>query len=403
VGPMAPDHAYLRQVRDRFVRRAAELVQSASKSRGPARLDKLTEALRVWSATEGAEAAYREAFAADPTLDVAVDDVPRGAGPWVRSPADARVTRLLYLPVLARDDDVAMHGKAAGQLAADVTTTDLGRRVLIRLRPDVPWSDGSRPVGSIDVQRALTDSAEPASPRYSARWADLLDRVEVPDPTHVEVRLTRVFLNPGAWFLGPVGPAHAAVDGRATALDRGRELVGDGPFRWSAASGPDRAEVIASDPPSAGDGPTRARVRRVKEIRRLTAAQTLGAFTRGEVSLVEHVPPDRVAGLAANPSFKVGRYARPRLHGIALDGRNPALRNRNLRRGLSTAIDRRTLLEETLLRRPADDVSLVSDGPFPRGNHADAPDVKPLVHDGVPRLGLRRAGDRRRPAARPGV
>ena len=124
-------------------------------------------------------------------------------------------------------------------------------------------------------------------------------------------------------------------------------------------------------------------MRRVKEVPHATASQTLGAFTRGEVSLLEHVPPDRVAGLAANPAFKVGRYARPRLHRIALDGRTPALRNRNLRRGLSYAIDRRTILEETILRRPADDVSLVSDGPFPKGDYADAPDVPPLVFDPV--------------------
>jgi len=372
VEPMAPGNAFLREVRERFVNRAGELVRSAGKDDGPARLDRLTEALRVWPALEGAGEAYRAAFAASPTLDVAVDDVPRGVGPWERSPADARVVRLFYLPVLARDDEDAAQGKAPGQLAAGVTTTDLGRRVVLRLKADARWSDGSGAAGSADVERALTDAAEPTSPRYSARWADLLDRVEVPDATHVEVRLTRVALKPGAWFLGPVGPAHAAAD-------QGRDLVGDGPFRFGGA-GPDRVELLAAGP---ADARPRGAVRRVKEVRHATASQTLGAFTRGEVSLVEHVPPDRVAGVAANPAFKVGRYARPRLHRIALDGRNPALRNRNLRRGLSYAIDRRTVLEENLLRRPADAANLVSDGPFPKGEYADAPDVRPLGFDPV--------------------
>ena len=114
-------------------------------------------------------------------LDVAVDDVPRGAGPWERSPADSRVDRLLYVPILLRDDDDSMHGKTAGQLASEVTTTDLGRRVVLTLRTDARWSDGSRSVGSIDVGRTLTDAADPTSPRYSARWGDLLERVDAVD------------------------------------------------------------------------------------------------------------------------------------------------------------------------------------------------------------------------------
>jgi len=44
-------------------------------------------------------------------------------------------------------------------------------------------------------------------------------------------------------------------------------------------------------------------------------------------------------------------------------------------------IDRKTLLEETLLRRPSDATNLVADGPFPKGSYADAPGVKPFGYD----------------------
>ena len=50
----------------------------------------------------GGRGPFAEAFAAEPTLDVAVTDLPRSLGPWTRSSADERVSRLLYLPVLAR-------------------------------------------------------------------------------------------------------------------------------------------------------------------------------------------------------------------------------------------------------------------------------------------------------------
>ncbi len=65
---------------------------------------------------------------------------------------------------------------------------------------------------------------------------------------------------------------------------------------------------------------------------------------------------------------------------LAIDGRNPALRSRSLRRGLSYAIDRKSLLEDYLIKRPAAEggPDAVADGPFPKGCYADSPGVKPL-------------------------
>ena len=378
VEQLAPNHPIVRGIRTQFIAKAQQLAQSAAKKEGPDRLDAIAEALRVWPALEGAEASYRAAFSENATLDVAVLDVPRAVGPWIRSPADERITRLLYLPVLARDDDEAVQGKADRQLAVSVTSSDLGRRSLIKLRPGILWNDGSRPVSAIDVARALTEATDPQSPRYNARWADLLDRVESPAESQVEIRLTRAFLKPNALLLGPVGPAHVGTDGRLSSLDASRELVGDGPFRFFSASS-DRADLRAVSASSKPD--TALKIRRIKELRQPTAPLALGAFMRGEVSMIAHVPPDRVAALAANPDYKVGRFTRPSLHRIALDGRTLALRNRNLRRALSYALDRRTLFEETILRHPADDLNRLADGPFPKGSYADAPDVKPLDYD----------------------
>ncbi len=209
------------------------------------------------------------------------------------------------------------------------------------------------------------------------RWADLLERVDAPDPTHVEIRLSRATLKPGAWLLGPVGPAHAGGDGRVVTVERGRELVVDGRFRWNA-TGNDRDELVRADNPGA-DSPVK--LKRIKEVRYANSKQTLGAFQRGEVALIEHVPPDRVASLAHMPDVKIGRYDRPRVHWVALDGRNAALRNRRLRRGMSYAIDRKTLLEDTILRHPVDEKNLVADGVFVRGDFTDAIDVAPLAFD----------------------
>jgi peptide/nickel transport system substrate-binding protein len=120
------------------------------------------------------------------------------------------------------------------------------------------------------------------------------------------------------------------------------------------------------------------RIQRLREIRLAHGQAAVTALRRGDVTMIDHIPPDQVASLAEVPGIQVGKYTQPRVHVIALDGRNPMLRSRALRRGLSYAVDRKSLLEDTLLKHPLTDGDTPADGPFPKGNYADAPGVKPL-------------------------
>ena len=378
---VAPEHNQVKTLRDKFATAAMERAKAGGSTPGPDRLDALTEALRIWPTAEGLEPEYVRAFQAEPTLDVAVDDVPSPLGPWIRSPADARVTRLLFLPLLAADTDEARRGEVAGQLAAGLESTDLGRRLIIRIKPDVPWSDGSRSTSAVDVARTLIDRCDPQNPaKYQARWAELLDRVDPSGDGRLELRLKRPLLKPTFWLDAPVGSAHAGFDGRVVVSADDRELVCNGPFTC-AVSTPQMIELRARSESSAGVAP--AKLKRIREIRYDRPAAALAAFLRGDATVLAHAPADRLATLAATPGVKIGRYAQPAIHVIALDGRNPAIRNRMLRRGLSYAIDRKTLLEESVLKRPLTNADAPADGVFPKGGYADAPGVKPLGHDPV--------------------
>ncbi|MFO0888198.1 MAG: ABC transporter substrate-binding protein [Isosphaeraceae bacterium] len=377
---MAPEHPVVRDLRGRFESRAGERVKQSESLAGPDRLDALVEAVRVWPELEGLKQRYARAFEEFPTLEVGVGDIAHPLGPWVRSPADARLSRLLYRPILADDGDAARQGKAPDQLAAGLESTDLGRRLLIRLQAGIPWSDGSRQVGAADVARALIDRCDPNSPRYQARWADLLDRVEAAEESRVEVRLKRPLVKAGVWLDRPVGPAHAGIDGRIATAGSERPLVTDGPYGCRSSS-EQATELVLNEGSAAGGSPAGPRVRRIRERRFPGPRGLVGALVQGEVSLLAHVPADQVAGLRNEPEIRVGRYAAPSVHLIALDGRNPALRNRSLRRGLSYAVDRATILGETILKHPVDEGNSVADGPFPRGSYADAPGVKPLEHN----------------------
>ena len=237
--------------------------------------------------------------------------------------------------------------------------------------------------------------------------------MEVADETRLELRLNHSPLKGGSWLLGPVGPAHAGFDGRVTSTGPDRPLVTDSLFVCTFA-GTDRvelrlrddvptAESVAGGKPAASvklagvlasekmlEGarsarpaqpavvPKRAAIKRIREIRLPSGQSAVSALRRGDVSLIEHVPPDQVVGLAASPEIKVAQYANPVVHFLAFDGRNPALRSRSLRRGLSYAVDRKALLEDYVIKRAAEAPDAVADGPFPKGSYADSPGVKPL-------------------------
>ena len=379
---VAPGHSEARSARGRFLGRAKALIDRAMKANASDRVDRLAEAARVWPESDGLESAYREAFRAEPTLTVDVADVAGAVGPFPTSPASERVARLLYLPILASDDEVATRGEAPGQLLTGLELAELGKGLKISLRSGPTWSDGSRSVSAIDVARSLADRALPASPGYNARWADLLDRVEAVDETRVEVKLIRSSMKPEYWLLDPVGPAHAAADGWVSSLGLGRRPVGDGPYRWESSA--DSVALLHA----VATGPDAPKIKRIREVRYPNAMSAVEALQRGDLALLEHVPPDRLADIRKDPGLKVGRFSTPSVHRISLDGRTPALRNRKLRRALSMAIDRRSLLEDVVLRRPPDDVNLVADGPFVRGSFVDAPSVEPFDYNPLLAKGL---------------
>ncbi len=377
------DHQIVRDLRERYRLRAEDSAGRAAGAAPGERVDRLTEALRIWPTVADVAPKYEAEFRSMPTLEVGVLDLPRPVAPWVRSAASARVGPLLYLPILVDDSEEAQVGQRPGQLAAELRLADLGRTMDLTLRKGIIWSDGSRQLTSLDVVRAMADRAQPRSPSYNARWADLLARIETLDSERVTIRLSRIPLDPATWLVMNVGPAHAAWDGRVSTPE-GRFPVGDGPFVF--ASQDDRTALYRAADRSQESEATKAivpvpKIARIREVRFSNAGDAMGALERGDISLLEHVPADRVPGMTALSDVAVGRMRLAGVHMLAIDGRNPALKSRELRRALSYAIDRKSILEETVIKRPIDDYNRPADGAFAIDSSANAPDVAPLEFD----------------------
>jgi len=388
---LAPTHGETAASRGKFVARAKALIDDAARATSPGdRLDRLADAARIWPESDGLDQAYAAAFRAVPTLRVAVVDLADPVGPFPHSPAAERVCPLLYIPVVATDDEASLRGESPGQLLASWKLTELGSSWKIGLKGQFRWSDGSRPVAAIDVARSLADRASPGSPGFNARWADLLDRVTVDEEDRLDVKLTRATARPETWLMEAVGPAHAASDGWVSSVAGGRLPVGDGPFTWKRADpNVSTFEAAPLAPPEVN-----SKIRRIVEVRGASALPLADRLARGEIDLIDRVPPSDLASLAKVPEVRVGAYASPSVHRLAVDGRTPALANRKLRRALSMAIDRPGLLADQVLNHPISGLNKVADAPFVRGSFVADPGVPPLEYNPVLAKGLVAAATR---------
>ena len=382
---LAPTHSETTNTRTKFVACAKTLIDAAARSSSPTdRVDRLAEAARVWPDYDNLGDTYAAAFRVVPTIRVAVVDLADPVGPFAQSPAAERVCPLLYIPVVANDDEASLRGETPGQLLATWKLTELGSTWQIGLKGQFRWSDGSRPVSAIDVARSLADRASPGSPSFNSRWADLLDRVNVDDEGRLVVKLTRATARPETWLLDAVGPAHAASDGWVSTFNGGRLPVGDGPYVWKGADSSSTSfEAAEFSPPE-----TTPRVRRIVEVRAASPLPLTDRLARGEIDLIERVPPRDLPELAKLPEVRVGTYESPSVHRLAVDGRNPALANRKFRRALSLAIDRPNLLADQILGHPAAGQNRVADAPFVRGSFVADPAVPPLEFNPVLAKGL---------------
>ncbi len=380
---LAPESTEVRRLSARFEAEANRMSERAESAVGADRVVQLGEAVRIWPRDSSLVERYQTTFKESPVLDVAVLDVPRRPGPYVECSADDRVIQLLYHPILRDTSQEAVTGERDGQLTAKLEITDIGRRLLLQLNPGVLWNDESRTVGAADVARALSDRALPSSPGFDARWANLLDRITTVGDLEVEVYLNRAPINPETWLVLPVGPAHSSGDGLVWSPN-GPKALGSGSFELTELTETvaqyDRAQVSGEDSEDLN-------VARIREQRLPTFESSLAMLRRRDLVLIEEIPPSMVPELTEESGLNVGRYEQPQLHWIALDGRNPVLRNRSVQRALSFAIDRELLLRETILRGPIEGSNGLIDGPVPTGSFADAPDVEPLVAD----LGLAKA------------
>ena len=117
-------------------------------------------------------------------------------------------------------------------------------------------------------------------------------------------------------------------------------------------------------------------VAEIHEHRYPNYGEVLQALLRGEISMAPDLPAWHVQQLRRDEEllkqFFVQKMALPMTHVVQLHPRSRPLRNREFRRALMYAIDRQTILTETVLEKAPDDLGRVVTGPFPSESYANS-------------------------------
>ncbi len=167
----------------------------------------------------------------------------------------------------------------------------------------------------------------------------------------------------------------------------GRAMIGSGPYRFVSWQ-PGQPYVMERNPNFAGRAPDFPRVifRPIEN-----AGARVAALRAGDVDLIEIVPPEQMERFRTDPRFAVAESPSNRLIFLTLDSdrensphvrardggpiANP-LRNRDVRRALSIAINREALVQRVLQGQglPAGDLG-------PPGYFGTSPDLTPPPFD----------------------
>ena len=296
--------------------------------------------INVWPDVEGGAALAADIARRYPLVIVGVGQPALGHDPRdLSDPAARRTGRLLERRLM----EFAGLGPEGGNYKSSLGAfqqSDDRLELTFQLQPTAN-SAGAAGYSGFDVAQHLLELADPASVQYQPQWARLLKQVDVQRVGRVDARLKVPHVLPQAFLQTSYDPADNL--GAAGVKGSGPYYVLTKTDKLSRFTRNDRYPMFTEGQPAEimeryYDDPKRA----------------LLALQRAEVDVLDSVFPGDVPELAGNKDIAIGRYSVPTVHFLAISRRHPYLQTRTFRRALIYAINRRAILETSLLKLPPD-------------------------------------------------
>ena len=255
---------------------------------------------------------------------------------------------LLFLRLFEEQPDYAEHPPTfAPELAENHEWSEDGLILTVRLRPDLEWSDGV-PITAEDVAWTFRAQTSPEIAWQSAQSKEAIEEVVAIDETTVEFRFSEIYfsrlpdLNEGV-----ILPKHAwselpFAEWRSNEDWFREHLVVSGPFNLSHIV-PQQEIVLERNLSYHRDGYPRLD----KVVFRVIPDRTnrVEHLLAGEVDFVEHVLPNRAADLEASKRAGLISLWHRQYTYLAWNGCEGPFADPVVRRAMTLAIDRESLVE----------------------------------------------------------
>ncbi len=271
---------------------------------------------------------------------------------------------------------------------------DLGREVVFSLRETRPHWQSQPVLTANDVAEALGHRIDTANPHFSSRLASFVKEVSVRSPTELRVRFSRVPLNIESLMRFPVtGNPEAQTNPEADAV--GANVAASANTSTIAQPESTKGSVVHSTRfrMTTSDDSGRTFERQTPEPDKLDLGQyhvaevqehsfkerekLLQAMVRGELDYVPHLQPWEVDAFKASSDFAVRQYAIPMTHMIVFNPMSERIVNAQMRRALSFAINRESLLKTVILRDDAMRFGRPTSAAWHLGSYATEPNQTP--------------------------
>ncbi|MEX2169307.1 MAG: ABC transporter substrate-binding protein [Pirellulales bacterium] len=331
--------------RQRFVAAAAQKVAAARElaaaNKFPDARRTIRQATSIWPEAENATELLASIDAAFPLISVGVfESAPSDLTPRLDSWSSLRSSRLTQRSLTELVDygsEGGIYVSPLGTLAQDTA----GTTVTLQIDPQ-SLEAGAVAAVAASVSRMLLSMPDADGHELVGRLAAV--RLEFPDKIHADFVARHV--RPEALLQLPLP---GEIVGRLS----------------SVVYQPSSREANAVRFEKVGDGT--AGVRCIEEVTFSDDDAAIAALLRGEIDVLERIPPWQLSKLRERSDVQVGTYRLPTVHVLLPNPQSKLANQREFRRALVYGIDRERILKDVLLGGESIPGFQTLSGPFPAG------------------------------------
>jgi hypothetical protein len=310
--------------------------------------DAVTLARAILPTIAGGEELWKQIQSAAPEVRVGVAQFGAPA-PFGRT-SDWAAARLgpLVNPRMVHMTDFGAEGGVYACSLGELRTSQDGLATTIRLSPEA-LNRGLSPDG---LALQLVDMASIEGDHREPDFASLLEHVAVKDGRDVQIKWQRPYIRPEALLKVPLRWLTTADRSPGLWFDAEADQKHDNERRYQRTG---NSNVASGEP------------RFIVEQQFKDDEAAVAALTRGDIDVLDRVPPWHLARLKATEGITLSPYRLPTVHVLIPNFQNPLIGVREFRRALCYGIDSKNIVSDILLGGQEVAGFRPLTGPFPAG------------------------------------